>query len=257
MTNTVRQTFRRLARREALLCVLLLTAGCATRVSSSSPVPTPEAANLPRPSRILVTDFVVDPGAVVQDQGVGPRLQRQLSGGSPMAAQDAIAGDVQSAISDTVVAALNRAGLPAAPAPAAPVYRPGDLILTGRVTRIDEGNRTRRLSIGFGAGKSIVQAVAELYAVVPGGPPVLLQTYDGSADSGRKPGMAVGASMAVANSAPAMGALSGITNISGERNRTPVGKEAASFGSRLASNIGQFAADRGWIPASSVPPWTR
>ena len=257
MTITMRRSLGPRPRRGALLLVFLLAAGCATRVSSNTPAPSSETATLPRPSRILVTSFEVDPGAVVQDQGIGPRLQRQLSGGSSMAAQGAIAGEGQSAISDTVVTALNKAGLPAEPATSDPVYRPGDLVVTGHVLRIDEGNRTRRLSIGFGAGKSIVQATAALYAVVAGGPPVLLQTYDGQADSGRKPGMGVGASLAVANAAPAMGVLSGVTNIGGEVRRTPVGKEAASFGNRLARNIGAFAADRGWIPASSVPSWTR
>lgn len=256
MVNLVRRPLGR-PRREALLLVALLAAGCATRVSSSTPPPSGDAANLPRPTRIIVTNFEVDPSAVVQDQGIGPRLQRQFSGGSPLAARETIAGDVQTAISDTVVAALDKAGLPAELVPSNAVYRPGDLVVTGRVSRIDEGNRTRRMGIGFGAGKSIVEANAQLYAIVANGPPVLLQTYDGKADSGRKPGLAVGASMAVANASPAVGLLSGATNISGKSRRSPVGKEAASFGSRLATNIGEFAADRGWIPASSVPPWQR
>ena len=124
---------------------------------------------------------------------------------------------MQSAISDTVVAALDKAGLPAELAPSNAVYRPGDLVVTGHVSRIDEGNRTRRMGIGFGAGKSIVEANAQLYAIVANGPPVLLQTYDGTADSGRKPGLAVGASMAVANASPGRGrCCPGATNISGE-----------------------------------------
>ena len=123
--------------------------------------------------------------------------------------------------------------------------------------RIDEGNRTRRLGIGFGVGKSIVEATAELYAVVPDGPPVLLQTYDGKSDSGRTPGLAIGASMDVLQSNAALGALSAVAKVSGEVRRTPVGKGAASLGHRLATDIGGFAAERGWIAASSVPVWTR
>jgi hypothetical protein len=244
-------------RRGAALLILLLATACATRVTSSAPTQSPEAASVPRPRRVLVTDFQVDPDAVRQDQAIGLRLQRAMDGGNAEAARGAIAAEVQSAISDTVVEALSKAGLPAEHALPGAVYRPGDLVVAGRVLRIDEGNRTRRLGIGFGAGKSIVEARAELYAVVPDGPPVLLQTYDGKSDSGRKPGMAVGASMAVAQSNAALGALSAVTNVGGEARRTPVGKEAASLGHRLATDIGSFAAERGWISAASIPAWTR
>ena len=245
------------ARRGAALLILLLATACATRVTSSAPTQSPEAASVPRPKRVLVTDFQVDPDAVRQDQAIGLRLKRATDGDNAEAAREAIAAEVQSAISDTVVQALSKAGLPAEHALPGAVHRPGDLVVAGRVLRIDEGNRTRRLGIGFGAGESIVEARAELYAVVPDGPPVLLQTYDGSSDSGRKPGMAIGASMAVAQSNAALGALSALTNVSGEVRRTPVGKEAASLGHRLATDIGGFAAERGWISAASVPAWTR
>lgn len=244
-------------RRAAALTLLLLVTACATRVTSSAPTQSPEAASVPRPRRVLVADFQVDPGAVRQDQAIGLRLQRAVDGGNAEAAHEAIAAEVQSAISDTVVEALSKAGLPVEHALPGAVYRPGDLVVSGRVLRIDEGNRTRRLGIGFGVGKSIVEARAELYAVVPDGPPVLLQTYDGKSDSGRQPGMAVGASMAAAQSSAAAGALSALMNVSGEVRRTPVGKEAASLGHRLATDIGGFAAERGWISASSVPAWTR
>ena len=244
-------------RRATALLLLLLATACATRVTSSAPTQSPEAASVPRPRRVLVTDFHIDPDAVRQDQAIGLRLQRAVDGGNAEAARGTIAAEVQSAISDTVVQALSKAGLPAEHARPGAVYRPGDLVVSGRVLRIDEGNRTRRLGIGFGAGKSIVEAKAELYAVFPDGPPVLLQTYDGKSDSGRKPGLGVGASMAVAQSNAALGALSALTNVSGEARRTPVGKEAASLGHRLATDIGDFAAERGWISASSVPAWQR
>ena len=244
-------------RRAAAVILLLLTASCATRVTSSAPYQSAEAASVPRPRRVLVADFQVDPGAVHQDQAIGLRLQRAVNGRSAEAAHEAIAAEVQSAISDTVVEALSKAGLPAEHALPGAVYRPGDVVVSGRVLQIDEGNRTRRMGIGFGVGKSIVEAKAELYAIVPDGPPVLLQTYDGKSDSGRQPGMAVGASMAVAHSSAAAGALSALMNVGGEVRRSPVGKEAASLGHRLATDIGEFAAERGWISVSSVPALKR
>ncbi len=245
------------AGRNAAVLVLLLAAGCATRVTASKPSASPELAGLARPTRVLVTDFTVDPGSVRQDQAIGLRLQRAFNGSSAGPARESLAAEVQSAIADTLVASLDKAGLPAERAPADVQASPGDVVITGHVQRIDEGNRTRRMTVGFGAGKSIVEATAELYAAVPGGAPMLLQSYDGSADSGRKPGLAVGAGMAVANSSAVTGALSVAMNVSGERNRTPVGREATSLGRRLATEIGTYAAGRGWIPASAVPAWSR
>ena len=256
-SRTAHRTTAKYASLGAGVLAVLLTGACATRVTSSNPIPSSQAANLPRPTRVLVTDFTVEPGAVQQDQAIGLRLKRAMAGDNEAEARGAIATEVQSAITDTVVAALGKAGLPAERAPPGVVYRVGDAIVAGRVLRIDEGNRTRRLGIGFGAGKSIVEATAGLYAVAPDGPPVLLQTYDGKADSGRKPGLAVGASMAVAQSNVAMGALSAVSNVGGEVRRTPVGKEAASFGNRLATDIGKYAAQHGWIAATAVPAWKR
>lgn len=257
ITDIARRFMGQRTRRGMALLLLLLAAACATRVTSSTPSASPEAMNLPRPTRVLLADFDVDPDTVRQDQGIGPRLQRSLEGGSAGAARGAIAAEVQSAISDAVTEALSKAGLPAERAPLDAGYRPGDLVVTGRVLRIDEGNRTRRMGIGFGAGRSVVHATAELYAVVPHGPPVLLQTCDGTADSGRTPGLGVGASMAVAQSSAALGALSAVTNVGRATRRSPVGQEAASFGHRVATDIGAYAAGRGWIMASSVPAWER
>ena len=255
MDDTGQMLPARWTRRGAALLGILLLAGCATRVSTHTP---PTAAEMPNPpTRVFVADFAVDPASVRQDEGIGLRLQRQLSGDNQDVARVGIANEVQSAIGDTLVAGLAKAGLPVRRMSAGVNPVPGDLLVTGRVLRIDQGNRTRRLGIGFGAGKSIVEAVAELHTIRADGTSVLLQSYDGSADSGRKPGMAVGASMAVSRASPVMGAVSGVTNIGGEVRRSPVGKEAASLGNRLATEIGQFAAERGWIAAASVSPWTR
>ena len=234
--------------------VFLLASACATQVTSTGSAEAPPDLALPRPARVLVADFAVDPDAVRQDQGIGARLQREVSGGDPLAAQSAIAHDVQVAVADALIEQLARAGLPAGPADAAP--RPGDLLVQGQINRIDEGNRTRRLAIGFGAGKSIVTAQAEMLYVMADGRPVLLQTYDGKSDSGRKPGMAAGAGGALGDAGPGLQAVSAATGVAGETRRSPVAREGARFGERLAHNIGVFAQRQGWIAAASVPPWS-
>ena len=242
----------------AALCLVL--SGCATDVhprnagldATGSAQARPA---LPRPARVLVAPFAVDPDAVAQDAGIGARLQREMAGGDASAAQATIASDVQSALSGAVIEALDKAGLPAGPAPAGGSYRPGDLLVQGRIERIDEGNRTRRLAIGFGAGKSIVRADAQVSYVMPDGQLLLLQTYEGKSDSGRKPGMAAGAAGAMGGAGPGAAALSTAMGVHGEMGRSPVVKEGAQYGRRLAHEIGLLAAAKGWIAQGSVPAW--
>ena len=110
----------------------------------------PRAAALPKPRRVLVEDFAVDPSRVGLDQGIGPRLQAAVFRGLLGHSQYGTAMQVQSAISETLVAEIRKMGLPAERASPGTVPGRGDAIVQGQVERISEGNRTRRLAIGFG-----------------------------------------------------------------------------------------------------------
>ena len=249
MSPNHRSARGRLARAACL--GLLLVSGCATEVHSSGD-PISASARRPRPVRVLVAEFAVVPDAVMQDQGIGARLQREMSGDDQSEAQAAIARDVQTALSTALRQALAGAGLPAEAA-AGETPRAGDLLVEGRIERIDQGNRTRRLAIGFGAGKSVVAADAQLYYVAPDGRPMLMQTYEGKSDSGRKPGVAAGAGGALSGGGPAAGAVSTLAGVSAETGRSPVAREGAQYGRRLAHEIGVLAARQGWIGDAAVP----
>jgi hypothetical protein len=128
------------------------------------------------------------------------------------------------------------------------------LIVRGQITKIDEGNRTRRLVIGFGAGKSDVEAEVQVYYYArPNAPPQLLQTYDADSNSGRKPGMAMGAAMGAAESSVVPEVLTAATGAASETRRTGVAGEGERLADRVAYNLGTFFAEQGWIPSSAVP----
>ena len=62
-------------------------------------------------------------------------------------------------------------------------------MVKGQFVSIDQGNRTERVAVGLGAGRSDVQANVQVYELTPQG----LQEVDtlrGDAKSGYKPGMA-------------------------------------------------------------------
>ena len=63
------------------------------------------------------------------------------------------------------------------------------VLIKGQLVSIDEGNRTERVIIGLGAGRSDVRAHAQVYEVTPSGRQ-LIDTIEVDAKSGLAPGMA-------------------------------------------------------------------
>ena len=249
---------RALKSRSALICVLLAAlpvAGCSTRVQNTGTYVAPvqdAAVPLPRPRSILVDDFAADWSRVRLEQAIATRVQREMSGGDPAAEQQRAAEDVQQAISEALVESLRKMGLPAESAAAGAAPGGGDLVIRGQIVRIDEGNRTRRLAVGFGAGKSDVQAQVQVYYLRPNAPSQLLQTYDADANSGRKPGLAVGGAMAAGGSVAPL-VVGGVVGLHSEARKTGVAGEGQRLGKRVAYNLGQFFVQQGWIPSSAVP----
>lgn len=245
--------------RFALPCMLLAVfpvAGCSTRVQSTGTYVTPmqeAAVPLPRPRNIVVADFSTDWSGVQFDQGIAARVNRQVSGADPSAEEHRTSLDVQQAISEALVETLRKMGLTAERAGDGVTPGGTDLVIRGQIVRISEGNRTRRLAIGFGAGESDVQAKAQVYYLRPNTPPQLLQTYDADANSGRRPGLAMGGAMAAGSGSIAPVAVSGLLGIHGETKKAGVAGEGERLADRLAYNLAQFFVQQGWIQPSAVP----
>ncbi len=245
---------RCLSRRTLALSAVLLLGACQTQVREVGSIsPT---ASVPPPGRVLVYGFTADP-ALVQ-LGSGPLARRQRANQSSITQRQAIAYEVQDAIAETLVEEIRKMGLPAerAGAGASPsvVAGPNDLIIGGRVAAINEGNRARRVVVGFGAGESEVRADVTVSAARPNGAAVLLKTFEAEANSGRLPGMGasvgVGAASGTVGQAAVLGTL-GETRA--ERRRNPVAQEGERLARRLSYNLGTFFAQQGWIGADKVP----
>ncbi len=248
--------------RFAVACALLAAlsvAGCATRVQSTGTYVAPmqdAAVALPRPRMILVADFSADPNRVQLEQAIANRLERQMSDADPAAEQQRAALDVQQAISEALIKNLRKMGLPAERAAADAMPGGSDLVIRGQIVRIDEGNRTRRLAVGFGAGKSDVRAQVQVYYLRPNAPPQLVQTYDADANSGRRPGLAMGGAMAAGSGSVAPVVIGGALGIHGETKKAGVAGEGERLGDRVAYNLAQFFVQQGWIPQSAVPAYS-
>ncbi|HVY16247.1 MAG TPA: DUF4410 domain-containing protein [Rhodopila sp.] len=207
---------------------------------------------LPRPDHVLVSYFSVSPDQVRLDQGIAARIQR-AAGDQPMGAdQYAAAQATQAALAQRLVDRLRGYGLPAQIAPAYPM--PGTkLLVQGQLVAIDQGNRTRRTLIGFGAGKSTVSADSQLYFAAGAEQPRFLTAFNGEADSGHMPGAAetMGAGAAAQRLATSA-AVTGATHAGLETRRATDTAEADRLADALASRVGQFAVSQGWIPTTAI-----
>jgi len=187
------------------VAALLGIAGCSAQVQTTgSYVPTVQYMGhpMPRPREVLVYGFTIDPNSIQLDSGMKARLAAMSGSADPQAERQELAYQITSAISETLVDAINRMGLIAVPAAPGAAARPGDVLIQGQIIRVTAANATRRAIVGFGAGKSEIYANVQVLRAEPGGYAQPLQTYDANANSGRTPGLALGAAGAPPGTLP-------------------------------------------------------
>jgi hypothetical protein len=171
---------------------LLLTAsigGCAQTVVQPQ-YEQRTAGPVARPSQVLVYDFAVSAADVSENQGFFAAVRNSLSDTSEYAREMTIAREVQSRMSEELVAKIRDLGLPAQRAARGTVLPSGAIAVTGLFLNVDEGNRLQRTVVGFGAGQSTVNTQVEIYAPSSSGPTKLLE-FTTHADSGSMPGALV------------------------------------------------------------------
>jgi len=237
-------------RRRALTIVataLCVTACAPTRVA---PVETYSGPRLAPPDIVLVEDFAVDPSEVKLDRGLRSRLTGLFASESTDQREREVGRKVAVALRDTLVEEVRKMGLAADAAGTAPATGGRRLFVAGQLLSVDQGNATRRNLIGLGAGRSGVDAAAQLYYAGAGERERLLESFEAEAESSRKPGAAetMGAGAAagrVAASAATGTALSAYS----EATSANVDAEGKRIGRELAKRLGTFFAQQGWIAA--------
>jgi hypothetical protein len=209
-------------------------------------------APVPRPNHIVVSYYSISPGEVKLDQGVGARLMRVSEDQPTGALELKAAQDTQAALAEGIVERLKKYGLPAE-LPAGEVGE-GTMLVQGQIVGINQGNRTRRVLIGLGAGKSSVSADTQIYyATDRGAAPRFMMSFEGQADSGHLPGAVetLGAG-AAAQSVGRSAVLTGATHAGAETRRSTDTAEADKLADGIALRVAQFAVDQGWIPRAML-----
>jgi Domain of unknown function (DUF4410) len=230
-----------------LVAAVLVAAGCGpTSVQSTGSTMT----GLPRPDRILVYDFAVTPDEVKLDQGISAEVTRYLSDGGASgrtADEIKIGHAVANAVSIELVQKLRNYGFVAERALGWPARTGSTLLVKGQFLSIDEGNRTERVLIGLGTGRTSVQANVQLYDLTPQG----MRTVDSlraDAKSGYKPGMALMLGVGgLAGNLVTSAVVSGVTTAGSEVSWATVDADGKRLANNVAKSLGQYFVTQGWI----------
>ena len=236
----------RVARRAALGG--MLGAGLAACTTSKSQISTDGAA-LPLPQVVVVQTFAVSPDEVELDQGLGAKYEelRKAKAGTPRTQQELEVGhQVASALAEKLVVQIQDMGFYAVHAAAVPADTPVALLIKGQFISIDEGNRTERLVIGLGAGRSDVRVWAQVYEVTATGPN-LIDQIEVSAKSGLRPGAAetMGAGAVAGHLLMATAVTAGLSVVSETMGATVVA-DSDRAASGIAKQLSRLFGQQGW-----------
>ena len=235
-----------------ILFVLAVAAGCApTNVQQENMA----VAQLAKPSLILVYDFAVTPEEVELDKGLSADLMQKYEehkGTSRTAEEIKVGHRVADALAEELVKKIRSYGLWAERGFGAPYGNEKDLMVKGQLLSIDEGNRTERVAIGLGAGRTSVQANVQVYEITAEGKKEV-DTLRGTAKSGDKPGMAemmgVGA---IAGHLLTSTLISGTIAGASEMTSATVEADGKRLADKIAADLGNFFIDQDWIPPEAV-----
>ena len=222
---------------------LAAVTGCA-RVSTDGVMM--RGPGLARPELIIVHDYQVSRDEVQLDVGIGSRIERLVQGTPDDQDRAKLEQSVARIGTTTLVEEIRKLGLRAEPATMASPGAGPTLSIEGHILSINEGNKTRRLVIGFGAGASEVRTLTQVYEV-SGGEHRLVDDFYTTAKSSRKPGFGpMGGAGAAAGRAATTAAVSAGIGLASERSQTAE-SDAQHAAREIAKELAKFFVEQGWI----------
>jgi len=213
---------------------------------------------LPKPEKALIYDFAVPASVISVDESPAGRLHRprQQAGGAAAGSPEAVAKQVQDSFSKSLSHELQEAKVPVEtatePDTAAPQHT---LLVQGEFTTINQGNKTKRVLIGFGKGASDVQAHVTVSETTEQQPVVLLE-FNVKSQSGKKPGAAatVGAGAATLGTVSAGSAAAGVAAGGVVDKAATVEADASRMAKGVAKQIVELMNTQTWGSAQPAEP---
>ena len=210
------------------------------------------AANVAQPNQIVIYPFASDANEVSLNSSIVQRAYRNVSGTDQTAEQHKIATDTASDLCLKLAANLTAKGYKAVCLQrGTPAAGSNSLVVDGEFTDISEGNRLRRLVIGFGAGSSALDTAVHIYQHTGAGSQPLID-FNTHADSGKMPGAAVmGPAGAVAGGSAAV-VVGANAAVGGAKSYTSTtGYLADKTATQIVDVITKYYTQQGWAPAAA------
>ncbi len=201
-----------------------------------------EESEVAKPSVVLVYDFATSAADVMVDT-TGPDF---IGGDGTQAEKSELARQVATALSESLVEELGERGIQAKRAGAGTSPPQNALLIKGRFLTLDEGDRTKRMVVGLGAGSTELRIAIEVFQATASG---VRRLSEGQAEaSGSKmPGMAIPVGVgAAAGTAVASAAISGTLSVTREV-RGGLEADAARLAEEIADRAKAFYERRGWL----------
>jgi Domain of unknown function (DUF4410) len=199
------------------------------------------APPLTKPTAIVVYNFAATPEEVELNKSAFNRVRTRVKG----AKEDdkaKLAHKVVDEFSESLIKDLQKTGLPVSQGVVGELPPDNSLAVQGDFLVIDEGNRTRRMAIGLGAGASKVVTHVECYLKQPD-KNIMLSEFKATSKSSRKPGAA--ATMGVGAAPAAAAAVSGATEV-----KQGAEGDTKRMAKAVAKQITKGLKSQGWIEES-------
>ena len=231
--------------RRAYLLGVLVLAGCASAAVTQQAQRAP--ADYDRPTQIVIYPFAANSAEVTLNQSIIQKAYRGATGENQNADQLQIAHDTAQAICQQVVSDLTSQGYNAICAQRGTFVAGGNiLIVDGALTNISEGNRLRRLVIGFGTGASTLDSNVSMYQRIGGNLNQVL-AFSTHADSGKMPGAAVMAPVGVAAGGGAAAVVGMNAAVGGAKTySSSTSSLAKKTSDQIVKTVTDYTARAGW-----------
>jgi hypothetical protein len=254
----------------ALSCCLgalmLGLTGCATNSVTPQSIrpPDPEfayhaiEAEPTRPDVVAIRDFDFAPSSVTENRSVLHRATDLFRSTSSRERRTAIGQAAAATLSEQAARELGKTELPVTRIPAdsdAPLNG-NVLLITGRLTDVNEGNRLARVWVGLGLGESRLASEVHVYRLVNGEKAEVL-VFTTYADSGKMPGIAP-SFFTLGFGQIALGPITLFKSIKDAASggmkvySSQIDHLAGETGDQIAYYLSQYAAAEQWIPRSKA-----
>jgi hypothetical protein len=191
---------------------------------------------LPKPQKILVYDFAVNPDDVQVDKLQAMRPRHLLTGDK---SQDAVAANAGKKYYAELVKALQKTGIPVEHVATGTAPSDGAMLVQGSFVSLKEGTKAERESIGMGAGGAELQTKVDVHLKTPSDT-ILLSQFQTDTDAAKNTGALL--PVAAGLDPAAVAAKSTIT----DRKKT-LNAYASKTADATAKAIYKAMAAQGWV----------